>query len=301
MQINTKYEIIEIDNKEVTFDVSNLTTSKSLYINATEVAKKFGKIPKDWLRLKETKEYIQALEDENSGKANSPFQNLVQVTKGGKHQGTWLHSDLYIVFVRWLNPIFAVKCDKKIKELLEGNSQPVVSENAIMEILKSNQKTTDAVVEMNKSIQDISKSNRETTQAVMELGKYIVGINHELKDTNHKLANIQNGTRVTQTEAERTNERVEDMMKIVDKLEVYHRRDTLDSEQIKRIQEHIKQKARQIADEENRYYDDICGTLYTRLKSYFQVDKYHEIKATSFAKALNYIDSVSLTREDIGA
>jgi len=39
MQTNTKYEIIEIDNKEVTFDMSNLASSKSLYINATEIAK----------------------------------------------------------------------------------------------------------------------------------------------------------------------------------------------------------------------------------------------------------------------
>jgi len=114
-----KYEIQEIDGKEITFDVSQLVKNDSIMVNATEIAKFFGKTPKDWLRTQDTKDYISAL----SSWENMPNENLVSVKQGGKHQGTWIHNKLAISFARWLNPNFAVQCDIKIRELLNEEQE----------------------------------------------------------------------------------------------------------------------------------------------------------------------------------
>ena len=82
---------------------------------------------------------------------------------------------------------------------------------------------------------------------------------------------------------------------------MYHRRDTLTSEQLTRIRRVIKEKAKELATENNMIQDDAEMIIYARLKSRFYVSSYHEIKSESFAKALDYIDIISLTREDIGA
>lgn len=294
MQTNTKYEIIEIDNKEVTFDVSNLASSKSLYINATEIGKQFNKRPSNWLKTAETKEYIDAV----CRCSNMSNGDLIEVKQGGSYQGTWLHNKLFIAYARWLNPIFAVECDTRIQSILEGNPQPAISEHTLTQILHSNQETTMAIVQMNKNMETMFKTMLDTNNNMVRLKSEV---REKLELTNHKLSNLIVNTSSTKESSERTQESVSEIKEVVDKLEVYHRRDTLDAEQIKMIQEVIKQKARQIADEENRYFDDISSTLYVRLKSHFQVDKYHEIKSVSFARALKYIDNITLTREDIGA
>ncbi len=163
MQTNIKYEIIEIDNKEVTFDLSQLTENKSLHINATQIAKQFKKTPKDWLRLKETKDYIDIVSREE----NMPNGELISIKQGGNHQGTWVHSHLAIVYLRWLNPEFAYKCDKKIKELLQGQIQP--QENIqpfMMEMIKTNQETTKAIVQISSNMESLFKIAMNTSNDV---------------------------------------------------------------------------------------------------------------------------------------
>ena len=113
--MSTKYEIIELDHTQVTIDVS-LLKKDQLYFNATEIAKQFGKLPKDYLDNKTTQAYIKA----RCRKDNCTFQNYARVTKGGKYQGTWLHQKLAIDFARWCSPEFAVDLDDwtvaKLKE-----------------------------------------------------------------------------------------------------------------------------------------------------------------------------------------
>jgi hypothetical protein len=112
-------EIITRDYNNLTIDFS-FFNDKNIYINASETAKLFGKVPKDWLRTKETQSYIEAV-----GRwANMPIGDLIVVLKGGKpqEQGTWIHRKLIIAFARWLSPDFAVWCDIQIEELLKNNS-----------------------------------------------------------------------------------------------------------------------------------------------------------------------------------
>jgi hypothetical protein len=96
-----------------------------LYLNATLTAKKFKKQPSDWLKIKETKAYLNAF----SRSEHIPNGELVVIRQGGNdknNQGTWIHKSLIILFARWLSPDFAVWCDLQIEEILKSkNSQPV--------------------------------------------------------------------------------------------------------------------------------------------------------------------------------
>lgn len=88
----------------------------NVMVNATEMAKPFGKLVGDWLRLKATTEFTGAL----SADMHIPISALIQVVKGGNsEQGTWLHEDVALEFARWLSPSFAIWCNKRIKELLQ--------------------------------------------------------------------------------------------------------------------------------------------------------------------------------------
>lgn len=86
-------------------------------VNATEMAKAFGKRPVEWLRSQQAKEYISAL----SKVRKCTFDDMVIVKRGAATNGggTWLHSDLAIEFARWLSPEFSIWCNDIIKALMQ--------------------------------------------------------------------------------------------------------------------------------------------------------------------------------------
>lgn len=92
------------------------------WINATSVARLFGKKPIEWLRLPANQRYMAALgralglED----KVGLSHFGLVTTVRGGKSPGTWLHPKLAVNFARWLDDDFAVWCDLLIDALLRG-------------------------------------------------------------------------------------------------------------------------------------------------------------------------------------
>jgi hypothetical protein len=111
------------------------------FINATAIAKQFGKRTENYLRTNETKEYVSALQKwlfptDNSNALKSVIeqnqdvsvalksvteQNQLVIVKGGSTEnggGTWLHPKLAVNFARWLNADFAVWCDMQIDKLL---------------------------------------------------------------------------------------------------------------------------------------------------------------------------------------
>lgn len=86
-------------------------------VNATEMAKPFGKMTKDWLVNQSTKDYLNSL----SAVRRIPLSQLVVVRKGNSSkftQGTWMHEDVAMEFARWLSPAFAIWTNDRIKELL---------------------------------------------------------------------------------------------------------------------------------------------------------------------------------------
>lgn len=87
------------------------------WINATDVAKRFGKKPAEWLRLPDTAKYMDAL----ARHLNVGESHLLTRSSKGRSGGTWLHPKLAVSFARWLDVDFAVWCDLHIDALLHGD------------------------------------------------------------------------------------------------------------------------------------------------------------------------------------
>lgn len=112
-------------------------------VNATEMAKPFGKTVQHWGDNASTTEFVFAVAKSKRIEPNPQFANLliindhgnplslkindlanlypnlIKVVKGGlEKQGTWLHEDVALEFARWLSPAFAIWCNDRIKELL---------------------------------------------------------------------------------------------------------------------------------------------------------------------------------------
>ena len=107
-------------NKIFTYNNNAITFKKgeNVMVNATEMAKPFGKSATHWLRNQSTQEFIEEL-----GKLrNRNMDDLVIVTYGGNENGTWMHEDVAMEFARWLSPAFAIWCNDRIKELLTTGS-----------------------------------------------------------------------------------------------------------------------------------------------------------------------------------
>lgn len=104
------------ENQIFRYNGSPITFLKgdSVMVNATEMAKPFGKRCNDFLSTKQTNELISSL----SAKTGIPATDLVTVNQGGNNQGTWLHEDLALIFAQWLSPDFYLWCNDRIKELL---------------------------------------------------------------------------------------------------------------------------------------------------------------------------------------
>lgn len=112
MDKENKTVIENYDGYDITF-----FTGDKVMVNATQMAKPFGKTTKDWLVNKSTKEYLETL----SSVRGIPLTELVQVKQGGdpKMQGTWMHEDVALEFARWLSPKFAIWCNDRIKEIFK--------------------------------------------------------------------------------------------------------------------------------------------------------------------------------------
>lgn len=137
-------QIFNYGKEAITFTDEN----GNVFVNATEMAKPFGKLPKDWLKTAPTKRFLEALEEHliqkrDSQKDYNPFQNdenddsdlnffkmeLVKVQHGGAYQGTWFHEDVALEFARWLSPAFAIWCNDRIKEILLGQAAKEAQRN----------------------------------------------------------------------------------------------------------------------------------------------------------------------------
>lgn len=126
----SKIQIFDYNGNPVTF-----SKRESVMINATEMAKSFGKKPAQWFDNPGTHDFIEALAETrglipkvqkltsfNATYLSQRFPNLVRIVKGGMinevEQGTWMHEDVALEFARWLSPAFAIWCNDRIKELL---------------------------------------------------------------------------------------------------------------------------------------------------------------------------------------
>ncbi len=103
-------KIFQYNGNNITFQSENGDTM----VNATQMAKPFGKSPNHWLRNNSSKEFINQL----GALRNRNPSDLVCITNGD-NGNTWLHEDVALEFARWLSPKFAIWCNDRIKELFK--------------------------------------------------------------------------------------------------------------------------------------------------------------------------------------
>ena len=106
-------QIFSYNDQSVSFKEVN----GSVFVNATTMAKPFGKLPKDFLKTQQAHSVMNELV---TVRRKILTADLVQVIQGGtpNEQGTWMHEDVALEFARWLSPAFAIWCNDRIKELL---------------------------------------------------------------------------------------------------------------------------------------------------------------------------------------
>lgn len=104
------------------------SNGENVMVNATQMAEKFGKTPKDWLRTKQSKNLINSL----SAVRHISLTDLVSVSQGGTNQGTWMHEDVALMFAQWLSPAFYIWCNDRIKELARDGVAIISDDDAVI-------------------------------------------------------------------------------------------------------------------------------------------------------------------------
>lgn len=121
--VNSGLQVVEIDQRKFAIE----WREGAMNANLTQMAKPFGKIPKDWLRTDEAKRYLNAL----SSRRKCLLTDLVKVKNGGRsdEKGTWAcDHNVTVEFARWLDPMFAVKVNELFWNLFTGQSRLVPKE-----------------------------------------------------------------------------------------------------------------------------------------------------------------------------
>ncbi len=95
-----------------------LQREKDGYVNATQMCQAVGKMIADYLRLTNTKAFLEELSDD----MGIPISELVVSVKGGNpsQQGTWVHPHVAINLGQWCSPRFAVAVSKWVTDWMTG-------------------------------------------------------------------------------------------------------------------------------------------------------------------------------------
>ena len=149
-------------------------TGNDVMINATEMAKPFGKKISEWKRLPSTQEYLNAILDMGF----SRIENLIISSKGGSHNGsrggTWMYRLVALEFARWLSPEFSVWCNMKIDEII--NQEYAFRDAEIQKLTEENNNLQGMIQSMKpqvdyyKDILTTSENLYSTEEVCKELG-----------------------------------------------------------------------------------------------------------------------------------
>ncbi|MGJ1516490.1 phage antirepressor KilAC domain-containing protein [Sphingobacterium siyangense] len=149
--MNQLTKLFSYEGNQVTFK----NEQGSTYVNATQMAKSFGKRPSKWLELPTTESFISELE----AVRKSDRSKLIQTING---IGTWMHEDVALEFSRWLSPAFSIWCNDRIKELL---SVGMTATPSAMEDMLSN---PDLIIEMATKLKDLRSQVAERDNALLQ-------------------------------------------------------------------------------------------------------------------------------------
>jgi phage antirepressor YoqD-like protein len=83
-------------------------------VNATQLAKIYGKRPNDYLSLPATNQLINAI----TRKYGIAENQLIRTERGGMSPGTWMHRLIVVDFCQWLDIDLKLWCTEKLDELM---------------------------------------------------------------------------------------------------------------------------------------------------------------------------------------
>lgn len=108
------------NGNQITFEFSD----ENVYVNATEMAKPFGKRVANFLRLDSTQNFVKSYlyYSHVSNKSHFAIEDLVISSKKG---GTWVHNIIAIELAAWLEPAFRFWMNEKIVEILTRFSDEI--------------------------------------------------------------------------------------------------------------------------------------------------------------------------------
>lgn len=167
----------------------------------------------------------------------------------------------------------------------------------MVEIVKSNQATTEAVVKIADGMQTLTKHFMQINNDMTRLKVHTMD---KLDEMSHTMKNMSTRLSGARDDAEQGRLATEEVLKVVEKLEIYYRRDGLTAEQKKVLRDKIRRKAEEHAKEFGMRVADIEPLIYIKLRNRFDVKIYDEIKSESFATALRWLDDIPFTYEECG-
>ena len=109
-------KICVFEENDITFLLSK---DNGMMINATEMAKVFGKRIDVFLKAEHVNEFISELELTPFGGSSTPLSKE-EILKNVNGVGTWMHRVLALKFAAWLSPKFEVWVYSTIEKLLFG-------------------------------------------------------------------------------------------------------------------------------------------------------------------------------------
>lgn len=152
----TLVEVMEFHGNQIAFEEIN----GKMMVNATQMAKPFGKRAVDWLNTQQAKDLFTTVSEVR--KITSTDLQIVK--KGGHNQGTWFQKDIALFFAQWLSPEFYLACNMKLEELLTKQSLLLPAKNGVTPIIHEQQflySYNDSLISMNASIKS-SASKRKS-------------------------------------------------------------------------------------------------------------------------------------------
>ena len=110
-------KIMTFDGHPVTFQIER---NEKMMVNATEMAKVFGKRVNDFMSMETTLEFVkEALKNGDSRNLKVFSQSDLYVSV--QNTGTWMHRVLALKFAAWLSPAFELWVYSTIEQLLFGH------------------------------------------------------------------------------------------------------------------------------------------------------------------------------------
>ena len=143
----SKFNVTEVQGKNVIIDIERLLSDEVVYINATKLALQFGKDKyrlRDFFKTKSFLEYENAISKVVENTHFKTDKKTLRYSIKGKYGGTYLHSDLVIVFLRWLNVEFAIECDLYIKQKIQETHNEKITLKATAEANRANNEWLEA-------------------------------------------------------------------------------------------------------------------------------------------------------------